>query len=302
MDDTHDLVSSVTKFSPRWTYEDESQWPGDKCNGGGVRQSPIDIKSSSVIKDFAQQFIQYGNLILSDYHQVLLTAINNGYTIMFSTVGDKEVHPTVTGGPLRHEYRLEQVHFHWLSEHAIDGVKFPLEIHFVHVRSDLNVKQALKKRDGLAIFAVFCKILDQEDQIERAFDELTFLLSKLKRVESQVSDALLNLNKLLSPNTDLYYTYAGSLTSPMCNEVVTWIIFPETIYITEAQYNLFLKVRRGRYNFRNLQEVKSQLVFQPPVGFFKTPQIVTSLKNAVFTVAEFFQNVTRFMMNGMKTP
>ncbi|CAK1578944.1 unnamed protein product [Parnassius mnemosyne] len=281
---------------------DQSQWPGDKCNGGGLRQSPIDIKRSDVIKDFSQQFIQYGDLMLAGYQEVLLTATNNGYTIMFSTVGEKEIHPTVTGGPLRHEYRLEQVHFHWLSEHAIDGVKFPLEIHFVHVRSDLNVKQALKKRDGLAIFAVFCKILDQEDQIETAFDELTFLLSKLKRVGSQVSDALLNLTKLVSPNTDLYYTYAGSLTSPQCNEVVTWIIFPETIYITEAQYNLFEKVRGRRYNFRSLQEVNNHLVFQPPVGFFKTPQIVTSLKNAVLTVAKIIQNVTRFMMNGMKTP
>lgn len=30
---------------------------------------------------------------------------------------------------------------------------------------------------------------------------------------------------------DKYYTYSGSLTTPTCNEAVTWIVFDEKIPI-----------------------------------------------------------------------
>ncbi|KPJ21645.1 hypothetical protein RR48_00634 [Papilio machaon] len=80
----------------------------------------------------------------------------------------------------------------------------------------------------------------------------------------------------------------------MCNEVVTWILFPEHIYMTEAQYNLLEKLREGHYNYRSLQPVVRQTVFQPPSDFFMEPQIVTSLKNALISVVNFFTNVTRY--------
>lgn len=43
---------------------------------------------------------------------------------MFSAEGSSQKLPTMRGGPLRQPYRLEQMHLHWLSEHAIDGAKY----------------------------------------------------------------------------------------------------------------------------------------------------------------------------------
>ncbi|KOB68714.1 Carbonic anhydrase, partial [Operophtera brumata] len=40
----------------------ETQWPGDRCISGGKRQSPIDIRTNGVIKDYNMDFIKYGNL------------------------------------------------------------------------------------------------------------------------------------------------------------------------------------------------------------------------------------------------
>lgn len=41
--------------------------------------------------------------------------------------------------------------------------------------------------------------------------------------------------RMFSPNTQSYYTYQGSLTTPNCEEVVTWIVMDTPIYITDEQ-------------------------------------------------------------------
>ncbi|XP_045449167.1 putative carbonic anhydrase 5 [Melitaea cinxia] len=212
------------------------------------------------------------------------------------------MHPTVTGGPLKYFYRLEQLHFHWLSEHSINGVKFPMEIHFVHVRSDLEVSEALNKRDGLAILSVFCNVQTElnEDQ-QKASEEIMQHIPMLLRTGHRISGVLLNLSKLLSPKRNSYFTYLGSLTSPECNEVVVWIIFDNPIYISDAQYRLFGKVGVGRHNFRSQQKINHHQVFQPPDAFITTPKAILIVSDVLKLMTQFFRNVTRFVVKGLKS-
>ncbi|CAG4946245.1 unnamed protein product [Colias eurytheme] len=280
-----DLAGSVSIYGPVWTYDDESSWPGAFCKKGVRRQSPIDIRTNEVIRDFEKQFIKYGDLNFTGYESVLMTGINNGHTIQFSTDGDNSMHPTLTGGPLKHQYRLEQFHFHWLSEHAINGEKFPMEIHFVHVRSDLKVSEALKKRDGLAIISVFCNVkADITVEEEEPSEELIQYIPQLMRTADRISGVLIDIRKLLTPDKRSYYTYLGSLTSP-----------------EYALYRIFGKVGVGRHNFRSLQKVSHHLVFQPPPEMITTPKAVKVLNNAVRVIRDFFHNVTSFVSKGLKT-
>ena len=43
------------------------------------------------------------------------------------------------------------------------------------------------------------------------------------------------LNSFLPDNTDEFYRYEGSLTTPQCQETVIWTIFTNTIQISEKQ-------------------------------------------------------------------
>ncbi|CAH2269783.1 jg18972 [Pararge aegeria aegeria] len=99
-----------------------------------------------------------------------------------------------------------------------------MEIHFVHVRSDLEVFEALQRKDGLAIVAVFCNVQAEQSDHERgAFEELIQYIPQLMSIGDRVSGMLMDLRKLMSPEK-------GSLTSPECNEVVVWIIFYKPIF------------------------------------------------------------------------
>ncbi|XP_047531896.1 carbonic anhydrase 1-like [Vanessa atalanta] len=297
-----DLFSCISFYGPIWSYRDESAWPGGFCKKGGKRQSPIDIRTNNVIKDFDRQFITNGRLKFIGYENVLSSGINNGHTVQFSTEGDPDMHPTITGGPLKYTYRLEQLHFHWLSEHSINGAKFPMELHFVHVRADLNVSTALSKKDGLAILSVFCNVQPElnEDQRE-ASEQIMQHIPLLMRTGRRVSGVILNLRKLLSPKINSYFTYLGSLTSPECNEVVVWIIFNNPIYISDAHYHLFGKVGKGRHNFRSQQKINNHQVFQPPDAFITTPKAVIIVTDVFKHVTQFFQNITRFVVRGFKS-
>lgn len=52
-------------------------------------------------------------------------------------------------------------------------------------------------------------------------------------------DMTFNLNQFTKHVSRGYYTYLGSLTTPGCNEVVTWINAKKFLKISEAQLTVF---------------------------------------------------------------
>ena len=73
-------------------------------------------------------------------------------------------------------YCLEQFHAHWGgsslqgSEHLVDGRAYAAELHMVfwNIRFD-NFKEAMKKKGGLAVLAVF---LEEGETRENELDEV----------------------------------------------------------------------------------------------------------------------------------
>uniref|UniRef100_A0A183BXX0 Carbonic anhydrase n=1 Tax=Globodera pallida TaxID=36090 RepID=A0A183BXX0_GLOPA len=94
---------------------------------------------------------------------------NNGHTVVVSGFekweGNRQ-RPYIYGGGLSGKYTLAQFHFHWTadhddgSEHTINALHYPMELHLVHVKDGFTVQEAAEQSDGLAVVGVFYHIGD----------------------------------------------------------------------------------------------------------------------------------------------
>ncbi|KAF5275845.1 hypothetical protein FQR65_LT04083 [Abscondita terminalis] len=84
----------------------------------------------------------------------------------------------IEGGGLTKDYTFDHLHFHWASEHTIDGFRFPLEMHFVHYATRYkNLGNALNFDDGVAVLGVFAH-MSPDDDIE--FEAFTKVLEHIE--------------------------------------------------------------------------------------------------------------------------
>ena len=131
-------------------------------------------------------------------------------------------------------YNLLQLHMHSPSEHALDGKRFPMEIHFVHQSWDRS----------LAVLGVFVKFGAHNPD----FDLL------LKAAQNKTSSTV-NLRRLLSTVAarPRPCTFMGSLTTPPCTEGIKWILSSTPIYASKPQIDAFRAMTGYEPNNRPLQ-------------------------------------------------
>src|SRR5437763_2146996 len=123
------LAVPALAFEPEhhWSYSGTSgpsHWsllePDYRLCALGKAQSPIDIASARVrARDVPPLAFKY----LSDTVRV----VDNGHTVEVRVAHGSEFHVGTD------RYSLVQLHFHRPSEETIDGKRFPMSAHFVHV-------------------------------------------------------------------------------------------------------------------------------------------------------------------------
>lgn len=207
----------------------------------GKHQSPIDIESQNVIEKSFPPIVYDG----FDQNLEQVNVTNNGHTVMLSiTKGEP---PTVSGGPLSGTYAFTQLHFHWGqndslgSENQINHQSFPLELHVVLYNIQYETfKNALDYEDGLVVLSFLYSVShtsnSKYNQFEEALDAVRDILA------SKEIDNFVSLDDFVGIDRGAYFTYAGSLTTPPCSEVVTWIEYQNTIPVSREQVstNIFL--------------------------------------------------------------
>ncbi|XP_023596449.1 carbonic anhydrase 5B, mitochondrial isoform X2 [Trichechus manatus latirostris] len=232
----------------------------------GDRQSPINIRWRDSVYDPCLK-----PLTISYDPTTCLHIWNNGYSFLveFEDSTDKSV---IRGGPLEHNYRLKQFHFHWGaintwgSEHTVDSKCYPAELHLVHwnaVKFE-SFEDATLMENGLAVIGVFLKLGKHHKELQKLVDVLPSVKHKNTVVEFGSFDP-----SCLMPTCPDYWTYSGSLTTPPLSESVTWIIKKQAIEVDDDQLEQFRtllftsegeKEKRMVDNFRPLQPLMNRTV------------------------------------------
>ncbi|XP_044757307.1 putative carbonic anhydrase 3 [Coccinella septempunctata] len=250
------VFSGLVATGEGWHYGHEDTWP-QMCREG-KRQSPIAVERRKALKK------NFSPFIFKNYNKIYSTMLkNNGHSAEVRLKTDEVL--TVEGGGLQEVYILDHLHFHWQSEHVIDGYRYPLELHLVHYgKSYGNLSNAVGHEKGVAVFSVLFD-LSPDDDVE--FTVLIALLDKLKETLDQgerLDD--FHIHDYLPRDTAGFYRYLGSLTTPDCNEGIVWTIFTNTIPISESQVRIFHSLKTEEHkeltkNYRPLQKLNGRNVY-----------------------------------------
>jgi carbonic anhydrase len=184
---------------------------------GGTTQSPVNILTS----DLETDKVHRSDLKFTG----CIDAIENlGHTIQ---IDFDEGSTTRVDQKL---YALKQLHFHTPSEHLIDGITFPMEMHIVSKRKDTTQTG----EPEYAVLGLLFKMGRENKFLDEFIHAIPHEEGKNNLDSSKVKLADL-FNPASNPEKLSYYKYKGSLTTPPYTESVNWVIAKKIFEASEQQ-------------------------------------------------------------------
>lgn len=118
------------------------------------------------------------------------------------------------------------------SEHAINGEKYPLEVHCVfYNKAYSNATDALNYPDGFAVVAVLFNVKRNSPDL-KIFDMVKNATKE--GVKYPVDAQEFNLREII-PKNFIYTYYKGSFTTPPCLQIVDWFVSMNIKTINHSQ-------------------------------------------------------------------
>lgn len=202
----------------------------------GLIQSPINIRS------FKEETTNTHEITFN-YKDKIKAVENLGHTVQL----DFEEGSTISYEGM--EYAFKQMHFHTPSEHLIDGITFPMEMHIV-------ASMPPKAKNGTPRYLVI-GILFKEGQANKFIDEFLSLIPKTEHSLTPLKEDTVKLNDLFSSDelhdVGNFYHYQGSLTTPPYTETVQWFVFKPIVEASPKQIEEISSIEGN--NARHIQGV-----------------------------------------------
>ncbi|KAG6433984.1 hypothetical protein SASPL_105603 [Salvia splendens] len=184
------------------------------CNNGTL-QSPIDMSNERVkiISKPENRIYNVGNA----------TVKNRGHDIQIEWSGGAgSLFINGTNYPLRY------AHWHSPSEHTINGRRYDMELHLVHLSTDPNLI------NRIAVVGILYKIGTPDQFLSKLMANISSIVDN-KDEESALG--------MVDPNdiqfgSKRFYRYLGSLTVPPCTEGVIWTLNKKVKTVSRDQVRL----------------------------------------------------------------
>lgn len=199
----------------------------------GLSQSPINIRSHSADIGAEQHSVHV------NYQKSGEKIVNKGHTI---EVDYDEGSSITFDGKV---YDFKQFHFHTPSEHLVDGVTYPMEMHMVHT---------LRGHDSVYLVI---GILFKEGEPNAFLDEFISHIPTEAGKTAAPAQAFVDINHVFDGD-DQYYTYQGSLTTPPYTETVRWGVLKRVHEASPEQIALFNELEGN--NARHIQALNRREV------------------------------------------
>ena len=227
-------LSGAASENVQWGYRGDigpAHWgaldPAFAACAQGSEQSPVDLTEAQPSQQPSVAF---------DYVRLAGEVVNNGHTIQVNLGRGSGITVDET------RYELVQFHFHGGSEHTVDGLRFPTEMHLVHQNGD----------GQLAVVGVLLREGDANEALAPVWELMPAL-----RAAAAPMPVSLDLMALLPENRSAW-RYAGSLTTPPCTEGVSWLVMTQPVTLSAAQIATFNALYDG--NYRPVQPLNDRVL------------------------------------------
>jgi len=263
-------ILAIKVQTSSWTYAGQSTWSNTYSDCALSAQSPIDIPRTSLTNDYST----VTNIQTDLSSKSSLSILNDGGHTQ------KVVGAWGTTTWDSKTYTMAQFHTHQPSEHTFDGMRYDMEMHFVHqqgTNTDYLVLTVFFNIGPTASsFLTTCNYGSLS-----ATDDASVAISSSVNVWDVLGSAQGNGE---------YIYYSGSFTTPPCTEGVTFILFRDFLQMSKAQWdayvtslpNVTFSYSGATGNYRTVQSLNSRTITQRFGVLKRSNLMIASVITALF--------------------